>query len=239
MPLNLKSKASKARSHQSKGVSNGTDYPDFPLLTPKVDLELTVLEQDQILTIADLLSPGECKAFVAFIEKLPLEATPPKKKGEADRVNHRLSIRSPQFAGHLFGILEPHLPSFPIPASATRKPNISVDPHSLNSNIRLYRYSEGDHFGRHYDDSVKDPETGAQSEWTLLIYLTGEAQGVVGGQTVFYRERRGEQTEEIVASLARGTALVHRHGHECMLHEGKPIVKGVKYVLRSDVMFKR
>jgi hypothetical protein len=29
-------------------------------------------------------------------------------------------------------------------------------------------------------------------------------------KTVFYRERRGEQTEEIVAPLARGTALLHR-----------------------------
>lgn len=94
----------------------------------------------------------------------------------------RLSIRSPQFAEHLFNILRPHLPPLPLPASMTQKPNVSADPHSLHSNIRLYRYSEGEYFGRHYDDSVKDPETGAQSEWTLLIYLTGEAQGVVGGQ---------------------------------------------------------
>jgi len=52
----------------------------------------------------------------------------------------------------------------------------------MNSNIRLYRYTEGQHFGPHYDDSVKDPVTGALSEWTLLIYLTGGGQGVVGGQ---------------------------------------------------------
>lgn len=94
----------------------------------------------------------------------------------------RLSIHSPQFAQQLFSIVKPHLPNLPLPASLTRKPNISTDPHSLNSNIRLYRYTEGEHFGPHYDDSVKDPETGAQSEWTLLIYLTGKAQGVVGGQ---------------------------------------------------------
>ena len=27
------------------------------------------------------------------------------------------------------------------------------------------------------------------------------------------------------------------HGHECLLHEGTQVLKGVKYVLRSDVMF--
>jgi len=34
---------------------------------------------------------------------------------------------------------------------------------------------------RHYDDSVRDPVTGAISEWTLLIYLTGAEDGVEGG----------------------------------------------------------
>lgn len=33
----------------------------------------------------------------------------------------------------------------------------------------------------HYDDSVLDPLTGAKSEWTLLIYLTGVEDGVEGG----------------------------------------------------------
>lgn len=30
---------------------------------------------------------------------------------------------------------------------------------------------------------------------------------------------------------------IERHGHECLLHEGAMVEKGVKYVLRSDVMF--
>lgn len=34
----------------------------------------------------------------------------------------------------------------------------------------------------HYDDSVRDPLTGAKSEWTLLIYLTGVEDGVEGGE---------------------------------------------------------
>ena len=34
----------------------------------------------------------------------------------------------------------------------------------------------------HYDDSIKDPLTGAKSEWTLLIYLSGVEDGVQGGE---------------------------------------------------------
>lgn len=55
-------------------------------------------------------------------------------------------------------------------------------PHSLNTNIRLYKYTPGQHFGPHYDDSVRDAMTGAKSEWTLLLYLTGAEDGVKGGE---------------------------------------------------------
>jgi hypothetical protein len=35
----------------------------------------------------DFFSAAECKAFTKFIDELPLELTPPKKRGEAERVN--------------------------------------------------------------------------------------------------------------------------------------------------------
>ena len=54
--------------------------------------------------------------------------------------------------------------------------------HSLNSNIRLYKYTPSQHFNPHYDDSVRDAKTGTVSEWTLLIYLTGVEDGVQGGE---------------------------------------------------------
>ena len=138
------------------------------------------------------------------IDNLPLELTPPKKKGEAERVNRtsstahntgmrcshpclnssiadRISVTSVEFADALFQTLAPHLPAFPYPASV-RKPANNHSPHSLNSNIRMYKYTPGQHFGCHYDDSVRDPNTGAKSEWTLLVYLSGVQDGVKGGE---------------------------------------------------------
>lgn len=51
--------------------------------------EVFLLEQN-------LFSPEECKAFARFMDNLPLELTPPPKKGEAQRVNREppLNIRS-------------------------------------------------------------------------------------------------------------------------------------------------
>ena len=144
-----------------------------------------------------------------FIDSLPLELTPPKKRGEAERVNRtsaltevdvmlcslilccwaipdRMSIPSVDFAQKLFTVLAPHLPEFPYPVSAKRPAGATARaPHSLNSNIRVYKYTAGQYFGAHYDDSVRDAATGAKSEWTLLIYLTGAQDGVEGGEVCY------------------------------------------------------
>ncbi|KIY50994.1 hypothetical protein FISHEDRAFT_38567 [Fistulina hepatica ATCC 64428] len=214
----------------------------FPQISPQVDLEQEVLLDDQIMLIKNFLSPAECRSFVKFIDALPLVLTPPKKRGEADRVNYRYSVTSPAFAEHLQTSLAPHLPSFPYPTHMRRQnvANLRRSPHSFNSNIRVYKYVPDQYFGAHYDDSVVDSVTGAKSEWTLLVYLTGAEDGVEGGETVFYMETaKGERCQDtIVAPLTRGTALLHRHGQECLLHQGSVVHVGTKYVLRSDLMFK-
>lgn len=140
-----------------------------------------------------------------------------------------MSISSVEYAQRLLAVLAPHLPNFPYPAWG-RRPAGAADRrpvHSLNSNIRVYKYEAGQYFGPHYDDSVRDAATGAKSEWTLLVYLTGAQDGVEGGevcgcvnpsrrelmrawQTIFYRDQRGKQRETIVPPLTRGTALLHR-----------------------------
>jgi alpha-1,3-mannosyltransferase len=48
----------------------------------------------------------------------------------------------------------------------------------------MYKYTAGQYFGPHYDDSVRDTVTAAKSEWTLLIYLSGTEDGVEGGEVI-------------------------------------------------------
>ncbi|KAH9981357.1 hypothetical protein BGW80DRAFT_1162834 [Lactifluus volemus] len=209
----------------------------FPELSEKGHIQCHTFLEDQVLLLGNVFTPAECRTFVEFIDSQPLELTPPKKRGEAARVNHRVSLPSPDFADRLWIILRPHLPTFPYPAS-TKRPDSSARPaHSLNSNIRLYKYTPSQHFDPHYDDSVRDAKTGATSEWTLLVYLTGVEDGVQGGETIFYPNSKAKASEAMAVPLTRGTALLHRHGNECLLHEGSQVRNGTKYVLRSDVMF--
>lgn len=36
-----------------------------------------------------------------------------------------------------------------------------------------------------------------------------------------------------------GMALLHKHGQECLLHEGRVVEEGEKWVIRSDLCVKR
>lgn len=131
----------------------------------------------------------------------------------------------------------------------------------LNDNLRIYRYLPGHYFGQHYDESVKasvlptntsddaQPLSGT-TLWTLLIYLTGEAEGEVsGGGTIFYPneheaatynslpQAKQEQTSAVHVRLKKGMLLLHKHGDDCYLHEGELVKAGVKWIFRSDLVF--
>ena len=88
----------------------------------------------------------------------------------------------------------------------------------------------------------------ARTTWTLLIYLTGPVTGCVGGATVFYPElgpakkfsgKSSDGTDPIVVDLEVGMALLHKHGQDCLLHEGRAVIQGEKWVIRSDLCVKR
>ena len=136
----------------------------------------------------------------------------------------RISVISSDFAARLFDVIGPHLPNFPYPASvATKARGTARAGHSLNSNIRMYKYIPNQHFGPHYDDAVVDPSgSGSRSEWTLLIYLTGVEDGVKGGETVFYLDNK--MKKQVKAPLNRGTALLHRYEDKYFRSSQPPIL---------------
>jgi hypothetical protein len=121
----------------------------------------------------------------------------------------------------------------------------------LNPNIRIYRYTRGQYFDQHYDDSnnviiAASPSVPARTTWTLLLYLTSPATGCIGGETVFYpdpppskKKSKDSAPQPFVVDLEVGLALLHRHGAQCMLHEGREVLQGEKWVIRSDLCIKR
>jgi len=170
---------------------------------------------------------------------LSLTTTPGKpKRGEATRVNDRFQVDDPAFAERLWKETALH----DLVESYENKSVWGGEVLGLYENIRIYRYKPGHFFDQHYDESKKvdfgEVRTKAKTTWTLLIYLSI----CEGGETVFYPEaatRKGSQPEPIVVGLETGMALLHKHGDDCLLHEGREVIKGEKWVLRSDLVVAR
>ena len=215
---------------------------DFPPLVPLIPTSSLALEEcykDQILLVRGFFTSTLCKNLVAYFSTLPLTTTPGKpKRGEATRVNDRFQIDDPAFAERLWKDTALH----DLVLSSEDQAMWGGEVLGLFENIRIYRYQPGQYFDQHYDESKKinfgSGKIKAKTTWTLLIYLTT----CEGGETVFYPEsetRKGPQPEPVVISLEAGMALLHKHGDDCLLHEGKEVIKGAKWVLRSDLVVAR
>jgi hypothetical protein len=82
----------------------------------------------------------------------------------------------------------------------------------------------------------------AKTTWTLLLYLSSPATGCKGGETIFYPDppsKREPTPPPVVAELEVGMALLHRHGKDCLLHEGREVLEGEKWIIRSDLCVRR
>jgi len=71
-----------------------------------------------------------------------------------------------------------------------------------------------------------------RSVHTVMVYLND--QRTFGeGETVFHDFKKGRYT---TMQAVRGKGLVFKHE---LWHEGKPLTRGHKYILRTDLMFRR
>ena len=79
--------------------------------------------------------------------------------------------------------------------------------------------------------------------WSELTFLLFLSDGYEGGLTEFYVETTNEQGERTHATkqvrTLKGDALCFPHGTHPMhcVHGSTPIESGVKYIIRTDVLF--
>lgn len=197
---------------------------------------------DQIIIIKNFFNKDLCNELIkSFETQLNMETTPLiKSKEYAARFNDRLSMNDLLSANILWQYLQKILLDNPYNDEDLNEINqIFQDAVGLNPQLRVYRYTRGHHFGKHYDDSVicPIPPQGTKkgyTTWTLLIYLTGDEE-FKGGGTIFYSEIKNIKPLNIHPN--KGMALLHKHGDDCLKHEAEMVANGAKWVLRSDVVF--
>lgn len=188
-------------------------------LLPDPDRELST-RNPLVLTIPDVLNPAECAAFIERMEGEGLAEAPittnrgPMMRKDI-RNNTRVMFDDVPFAQKLFERVKPHLPE---------RLETELIPVGANERLRCYRYVPGQYFAPHFDGYFRR-ENGEESQLTLMVYLNECERG---GHTVF-------TDLELEVKPVRGMALLFNHR---LLHEGAEVFAGVKYAVRSDVMYR-
>lgn len=178
------------------------------------------LDGENIFVIHGLLSPDECDRLVARSEALGYEAAAVGGELMPEvRNNARAFFEDVELAADLWRRAASFVPP-------TRD---GWEACGLHERFRFYRYDMAEQFRPHYDGCVRRGEA-EKSKLTFMVYLSDVDEG---GGTVFYGSGAVPRLEVRPRS---GNALVFAH---TQLHEGAAVRKGRKYVLRTDVMYRR
>jgi prolyl 4-hydroxylase len=179
-----------------------------------------------IQVVPGLMPVAECRDLLADHQDADwLAATVNTGAGRA--VNDRLRsnstaiVRDEQVADRLWARIAAH-----VPATMTADwPGGRRIVHAVGiyRPLRIYRYEVGQQFGLHNDQSYAGGD-GSMSLLTLLVYLDDDMDG---GETDF-----PEQGQTVTPRT--GDALWFQH---MVLHAGRAVTRGVKHVLRSDVLY--
>jgi hypothetical protein len=172
---------------------------------------------EKIWTIENFITPKECENLIFFSETAGYQEAEVSLKSGAKmmknlRDNYRLIYEDFDLATKYWEKLKIFCP------------NKIDESHvvSLNEQFRFYKYELNQRFKRHIDGRFKRNEQ-EESRITFMIYLNTDFEG---GETIF---------DQITITPKTGNALCFIHEQK---HEGAAVTSGIKYVLRSDVMYK-
>ena len=126
----------------------------------------------------------------------------------------------------------------------------------INARFRFYRYSEGDFFKNHIDGAwpgsrvvneelIHNAYPDRYSQMTFLILLNEDFEGgatrfLVNSEDPIRPARGNVSVKEVDIRTPGGGVLCFPHGHHPLhcLHSSLPIFKGIKYIIRTDLLFK-
>ena len=100
----------------------------------------------------------------------------------------------------------------------------------INERLSFLRYGKGNFFRPHTDGQLNLPD-GRKSRVTIQIYL-GE-DGVEGGATRIL----GTNSKYFDVEPKKGRVLIFQQ--RGIYHSGEEVTKGVKYAIRSDILFRQ
>lgn len=191
-----------------------------PRLIPDPGEELDT-RNPLVISLDGVLSAAECRALIERIEAAgPTFAPVTTSRGFVMRPeirnNSRVMFDDVELATLLYQRVSPHLPE-----------RLEGDWRlcGANERLRCYRYAPGEFFKPHFDGAFHR-HGDERSLLTFMVYLNEVDEG---GHTDLLDLGLSVKPRE-------GSALLFNHH---LLHQGATVTRGLKYAVRSDVMYRR
>ena len=184
-----------------------------------IDAELD-LQKPLILELPVLFTAAECADWIRRIQSAGTELAPINTKRGSQvesriRNNRRVIFDDPEWAGELFDRMKDQAPQTIHDMSLV----------GVNERLRCYEYQAGQRFAPHSDGAfIRDERE--RSWYTYMVYLN---EAFEGGETIFFVE------PEVSIKPQAGAGLTFQHP---IIHEGSEVTSGVKYVVRTDLMYR-
>ncbi|MDO6445423.1 2OG-Fe(II) oxygenase [Colwellia sp. 1_MG-2023] len=125
----------------------------------------------------------------------------------------------------------------------------------INARFRFYRYKDGDYFDFHTDGSWPGSRVVNETlihnhylnQWSQMTFLILLSENFEGGATQFLTDnnsspaptRKLHDAKVNSVRMSAGSVLCFPHGNHPLhcLHASEQVTKGVKYIIRTDVLF--
>lgn len=184
--------------------------------------------------IPHILSPQECDRWLSIAQTMKF--APDTVVG----INHVLWLAQSRLIESVYERVKPHLPPT-IDQCAVA---------GINARLRFFCYEPGAEYRVHVDGAwpgsgfnaegvpVDDIFGDRYSRLTFLIYLNDDFEG---GHTTFFTPSSSDigLLEASAVKPSKGSILCFPHGDAVgsLAHEGTSVIRGLKYVIRTDVLY--
>ncbi|KAI0099389.1 hypothetical protein F4814DRAFT_453272 [Daldinia grandis] len=233
-----------------------------PIAFKKIDFADTVLTEYKGLyavVLDHVLSPSECAKLIELAEA----SVPPKNKNKTNgspwapalvnvgggyevevleyRNGDRIIWDQQDVVDRLWARLE-QVPEIKGALLTAEGPKGTVwDFQRINKRMRFLKYGQGQFFRPHCDSpygETADDGKAVRTHHTLHLYLNdskqevGDAADLVGGATSFLSSN---QARKLDVDPKAGRVLIFQH--QRLYHAGDDVLDGVKYTMRTDIMY--
>eukprot|EP01119_Soliformovum_irregulare_P018517 TRINITY_DN5698_c0_g1_i5.p1 TRINITY_DN5698_c0_g1~~TRINITY_DN5698_c0_g1_i5.p1 ORF type:complete len:716 (-),score=113.85 TRINITY_DN5698_c0_g1_i5:50-2197(-) len=194
------------------------------------------LAQSRVFTVDGFLSDDECRHYLAEAEQLGFESL--NKEFKVDhRNNLRTSAHSPELAAVLFDrvkcVLNRHDVEGVRPIGQGNEGHWF--PTGMDPWFKFSKYDVGTYFHAHMDLPYYISED-ERTIYTVMIFLNDDFEG--GKTNFFQRDEPTSKDEEVMLSIEPKLRRAILFNHDTR-HAGAILTRGCKYILRSEIIFRR